>query len=110
VRDYVHITDLAKGHVAALEHLSEACKFEAYNLGTGQGVSVLELIKAFEEASGRTIAYRVVDRRPGDIATAFANADKAANELGWRAQKSILDACVDEWRWQSNNPRGYDAA
>lgn len=109
VRDYIHVVDLAKGHVAALEHLPEAGKAEAYNLGTGQGISVMELIHAFEKACGTELPYEVVDRRPGDIASCLADATKAQRELGWRAKKTIEEACIDAWRWQSHNPDGYDA-
>lgn len=107
VRDYIHVVDLARGHVAALEHLPTAGSTEAYNLGTGQGTSVLELIKAFETASGRPIPYEVAARRPGDIASCYADVSKAGEKLQWQAEKSIADACADSWRWQSHNPNGY---
>jgi len=109
VRDYIHITDLAKGHVAALEGLKPGPKMEAYNLSTGTGTSVLELIKAFEKACGKDIAYEVVERRPGDIASCYADASKAERDLGWKTTKTVEDACADAWRWQSQNPNGYDA-
>lgn len=105
VRDYIHVVDLAKGHVAALRHLQKGISI--YNLGTGKGASVFELIHAFEQASGKKIPYKVVARRPGDIASCYANPSKAKSQLGWTAQKSIEDACEDAWRWQSMNPRGY---
>ena len=105
VRDYIHVVDLAKGHVAALNHSKPGV--EAYNLCTGKGTSVLELIKAFGEAAGKEIPYQIVDRRPGDVAACYASAEKANRELGWKAEKSIKEACEDSWRWQSNNPEGY---
>lgn len=107
VRDYIHVVDLARGHAAALEHLPEAGTAEAYNLGTGQGTSVLEMIEAFEKACGKELPKEIVARRPGDIAICNADVSKAAAELGWRAEKTIEDACVDAWRWQSGNPDGY---
>ncbi|MDR0424062.1 MAG: UDP-glucose 4-epimerase GalE [Clostridiales Family XIII bacterium] len=113
VRDYIHVTDLARGHVAALKKLSgkkggvsEGCLI--YNLGAGRGYSVMEVIKAFSEACGKKIPYKVVARRPGDIACCFADASKAKNELGWRAVYDIDEMCADSWRWQKNNPRGYE--
>lgn len=105
VRDYIHVVDLAKGHLAALEHLTPGIK--AYNLGTGKGVSVLDLVHAFEAASGTPIPYEIVERRPGDLPEYYANADKAANELNWHAEKTLEEACADSWRWQSQNPDGY---
>jgi len=107
VRDYIHVVDLAKGHVAALNHLPEAGKAEAYNLGTGHGYSVLEIIKAFEKASGKTIAYEIVDRRPGDIAMCYADPAKAEHDLSWHAEKTLDQMCEDTWRWQSQNPNGF---
>lgn len=105
VRDYIHVVDLAKGHVAALRHIRPGINI--YNLGTGKGVSVLELIEAFKKASGREIPYQIGPRRNGDIASCYASADKAKNELGWQAEKTVQDGCVDSWRWQSMNPNGY---
>ncbi len=107
VRDYLHVVDLAKAHVKALEHDPEAGKVATYNLGTGRGYSVLEMIAAFEQASGKKIAHQVVARRPGDIAVCYADATKAAQQLHWKAQKSLADMCADTWRWQSANPQGY---
>ena len=107
VRDYIHVVDLALGHLAALEHSSQGVS--VYNLGTGNGTSVLELIRAFSEAAGKEVPYKIVERRTGDIAACYASPDKAARELGWRAQKSIQEACEDSWRWQSQNPNGYSA-
>ncbi|MCL1876597.1 UDP-glucose 4-epimerase GalE [Candidatus Saccharibacteria bacterium] len=104
VRDYIHVVDLARGHVAALGSMDGV---KTYNLASGRGVSVLELIHAFQEASGREIPYEIAARRPGDIAASYASADKAFRELNWRAEKTIADACADSWRWQSQNPNGY---
>jgi len=108
IRDYIHITDLARGHVAALEHSKPGTNF--YNLGTGIGVSVFDILHAFEKACGKTIPYEVVARRAGDIAKAYADPSKAQKELGWRTEKTIEDACVDAWRWQSQNPNGFASA
>lgn len=105
VRDYIHVVDLAKGHVACLNEHIPGCT--AINLGTGMGVSVLEAIKAFEHASGKTIPYKIGPRRPGDIAACYASAEKALHILHWRAEKSVEEACKDAWRWQSQNPEGY---
>lgn len=107
VRDYIHVIDLAKAHLAALEHLDHPDVYKAYNIGTGAGVSVLELIAAFSRAAEREIPYEVVDRRPGDIAACYANVDVARQELGWQAELDIAQACADSWRWQSQNPEGY---
>ncbi len=105
VRDYIHVVDLARGHVAALQHIKPGA--EVYNLGTGKGVSVLELITAFSKAAGKEIPYTIAGRRDGDIASCYATAEKAARELGWTATKTLDEACADSWRWQSNNPNGY---
>jgi len=107
VRDYIHVVDLARGHVAALEHMPAVGAAETYNLGTGQGTSVLELIKAFEQACGKDLPVEIEPRRPGDIASCYADVSKAAAELGWKAEKTIAEACADSWRWQSQNPDGY---
>lgn len=108
VRDYLHVVDLAQGHVKAVEFAArEASGFVAINLGTGTGTSVLQLISAFEQASGRSIPYDVVARRPGDVASAWADPSLAERLLGWRAELSIEDMCRDGWRWQSQNPDGY---
>jgi UDP-glucose 4-epimerase len=107
VRDYIHVVDLAKGHIKALEKLDENCGLVTYNLGTGNGYSVLDLVKAFSNASSREIPYKIVDRRPGDIAMCYADPTKANAELGWKAQFGIEEMCEDSWRWQSNNPDGY---
>lgn len=107
VRDYIHVCDLAKGHVKAIEKLTEKPGVVTYNLGTGTGYSVLDVINAYSKASGRPIPYKIVDRRPGDIATCYASTERAAKELGWHAEKSIEEMCADSWRWQSKNPDGY---
>ncbi|MCA9331821.1 UDP-glucose 4-epimerase GalE, partial [Candidatus Saccharibacteria bacterium] len=100
VRDYIHVVDLAKGHVAALRHMPEPGACEAYNLGTGKGYSVIEVIEAFTKASGQKIEYEIVARRPGDIATCYANPTKAKDELDWQTSLSLDQACADAWRWQ----------
>jgi UDP-glucose 4-epimerase len=107
VRDYIHVVDLAAGHVSALAGLAQNPGLVIYNLGTGRGYSVLEVVRAFAEASGREIAYRIVDRRPGDIATCYADPGKARRELGWQAQYDLCRMCEDAWRWQSAHPLGY---
>jgi UDP-glucose 4-epimerase len=107
VRDYIHVVDLALGHVKALEKLTSNPGVVIYNLGTGNGYSVLDMVKAFEKASGKTVAYQIVDRRPGDIATCYANPAKAKQEMGWEATRGIEEMCNDAWRWQSDNPNGY---
>ena len=107
VRDYIHVTDLALGHVAALAHLGNRAGVATYNLGTGRGYSVLEMIQAFSEASGREIPYAVVDRRDGDIAVCYADAGLARAELGWVTSLGVEQMCADAWRWQSTNPEGY---
>lgn len=106
VRDYIHVVDLAEGHLAALTRISEP-GFHAYNLGAGHGVSVLEVIAAFEKASGKKIPYQIVDRRPGDLAEYYADPSLANKELKWQVHRSIEDACRDSWNWQSKNPEGY---
>lgn len=108
VRDYIHVVDLAKGHLKAVEKVVASNGAEAYNLGTGRGYSVLEVVSAFEAASGKKIPYALVERRPGDIAACFANPKKAKEELGWSAEKGIEEMCQDSWRWQSNNLNGYE--
>ena len=107
VRDYIHVVDLAKGHVAACKYQHKGV--EIFNLGTGVGYSVLDMVHAFEEATGIRIPYRIVARRPGDIATCYADCTKAAKVLGWKAEKTLVDMCRDGWRWQKQNPNGYDA-
>lgn len=108
VRDYIHVVDLALGHLAALAALEAQHGIVTVNLGTGQGYSVLEMIKAFETASGRTVPYRIVDRRPGDVATCYANPARARQRLNWQAVRGIEAMCRDTWRWQSMNPNGFE--
>jgi UDP-glucose 4-epimerase len=108
VRDYIHVEDLAAGHLAALEWIAAHDRsLSTWNLGTGRGTSVLELVAAFERASGRAIPYRIVGRRPGDVAASYADPSRAQAELGWVAQRSVEQMCADTWRWQSANPQGY---
>lgn len=108
VRDYIHVEDLANGHLKALEKLEENPGYVVYNLGTGQGNSVLEMIRAFEKASGKNIPFEFKSRRPGDIAKCYADPQKAESELKWKAVKSVDEMCEDIWRWQSKNPNGYE--
>ncbi|MBQ2119925.1 MAG: UDP-glucose 4-epimerase GalE [Peptococcaceae bacterium] len=107
VRDYIHVMDLAIGHVKALEKLCEEKGVLIYNLGTGSGVSVLQLVHAFEKANDLTIPYKIYDRRAGDIAEFYADASKAEREMGWKATRTIEDMCRDAWNWQRQNPQGY---
>jgi UDP-glucose 4-epimerase len=107
VRDYIHVVDLAKGHVKALEKVFSSQGVEAYNLGTGKGYSVLEIVKTFEQESGKVIPYQIVDRRPGDVATCYADVSKSKARLDWSATKGIAEMCRDSWYWQKNNPNGY---
>ncbi|MFN8840983.1 MAG: UDP-glucose 4-epimerase GalE [Burkholderiales bacterium] len=109
VRDYIHVVDLAQGHIAALRRVFEVPGFWTVNLGTGNGYSVLDMVKAFERASGRPVPYAIVDRRPGDIAECYADPAVAERLLGWRAKLGIDAMCADAWRWQSANPNGYRA-
>ncbi|GAA1916310.1 UDP-glucose 4-epimerase GalE [Nocardioides hwasunensis] len=110
VRDYIHVEDLAAGHVAALEALTTTTEpVNVWNLGSGHGTSVLELLHAFERAVGRELPYEVVARRPGDVATSYADASKANDELGWRTRRSVDEMAADTWRWQSQNPQGYSS-
>ena len=108
VRDYIHVVDLAVGHVKALKKIEEKAGLCIYNLGTGTGYSVLEVVKNFEKASGVRIPYSIKPRRAGDIAVCYADATKAKEELGWEAKYGILEMCEDSWRWQKNNPNGYE--
>ena len=108
VRDYIHVVDLAIGHLRALERLADRPGMLTCNLGTGRGYSVLDMVRAFEAASGRAVPYRIVDRRPGDIAQCYADPALAHRELGWRATRDLEAMCADSWRWPSANPRGYD--
>jgi len=108
VRDYIHVVDLATGHLAALDHLVRCHPtLDVYNLGSGNGISVLQLLKAMEEACGHPLKYEFVDRRPGDLAVSYAKAEKAKIELGWETKKTVQDMCQDTWRWQSKNPKGF---
>lgn len=107
VRDYIHVVDLAIGHLKALDKLKTAPGLVTYNLGTGQGYSVLDMVKAFEKASGKPVPYQIAPRRPGDIAACYANPDKARDELGWQANLNVDDMAQSSWRWQSANPNGY---
>jgi UDP-glucose 4-epimerase len=108
VRDYIHVVDLAKAHLAALSRLDHPNIYKAYNIGTGGADSVLTIINAFEKASSKVIPYEIVDRRPGDIAACYADVSLAKEELGWRAEHTIEDSCRDTWNWQSKNPQGYE--
>lgn len=110
VRDYIHVVDLALGHVRMLERLVLEAGLRTYNLGTGRGTSVLEMLAAFEQASGQSVPYRIVARRPGDIASCYADAGRAASELGWRAERGIVQMCVDTWRWQRGAGAASDGA
>jgi len=108
IRDYIHVADLVYGHIKALEKLNSSPGVVTYNLGTGRGYSVLEVVDAFSAASGQEISYEIVEKRPGDIAVCYAETSKAKKELGWTAQRGITEMCVDSWRWQKNNPNGYE--
>ena len=107
VRDYIHVVDLAKGHVASLKAIEQKCGCSIYNLGTGQGYSVLQLVKTFEQVTGIHIPYSIKPRRAGDIATCYSNPAKAEKELGWKAQYGLEEMCRDAWNWQKNNPNGF---
>jgi UDP-glucose 4-epimerase len=107
IRDYIHVVDLALGHLKALDRLASNPGVVTYNLGTGRGTSVIEMLAAFERAAGKNIPYQVVARRPGDVPTSYADPSKAERELGWKAMRGIDEMCVDTWRWQSLNPQGY---
>jgi len=107
VRDYIHVVDLAKGHVKALQALEDKPQVLTVNLGTGHGYSVLDMVKAFEKATGKDIPYKIVGRRPGDIATCYADPSYALEKLGWSAEYELDEMCEDTWRWQSQNPDGY---
>ena len=107
VRDYIHVVDLAKGHVAAVKYVLSHNGCEVFNLGTGSGVSVLDMVKAFNEANGLDLPYKIVGRRPGDIATCYADPSRSEQLLGWKAEKNLKDMVRDSWNWQSKNPMGY---
>lgn len=108
VRDYIHVADLASGHIAALDWLQQHKGVHTFNLGTGQGKSVLEVVRAFEAVNGKHVPYRIVERRPGDIAQCYADVSRAERELGWKAQRGITEMCRDAWNWQVKNPGGYE--
>ena len=108
VRDYIHVVDLAKGHLKALNKIVDEKGVFVYNLGTGRGYSVLEVVAAFEKASGVKVPYKITDRRPGDLATCYSDPSKAKEELNWVAEKGIAEMCADSYRWQHNNPNGYE--
>ena len=107
VRDYIHVVDLALGHVKAVEKVLSGTGVDAYNLGTGNGYSVLDIVHAFEKACGKPLNYKIVDRRPGDLATCYSDPTKAFEILGWKAERGLDEMCEDSWRWQKNNPEGY---
>ena len=107
VRDYIHVVDLAKGHVAAVKYVTEHPGCEVFNLGTGCGYSVLDMVKTFQSVNDVPVPYQIVDRRPGDLATCYADPAKSAEVLGWKAEKTLADMCRDSWRWQSQNPKGF---
>ncbi len=108
VRDYIHVVDLALGHISALEKLGSNSGLVIYNLGTGQGYSVLDMVSAFAKASGKEVAYKIVERRLGDVAMCYADPGKARAELGWKAERGIEEMCEDTWRWQVQNPKGFE--
>lgn len=110
VRDYIHVVDLARGHLAALKAIERNCGISVYNLGTGKGYSVLEIIRAFERVNGVTIPFVIDSRRPGDIGVCYSSPEKALRELGWRAEYGIDDMCRDSWNWQKKNPNGYEVS
>ena len=107
VRDYIHVVDLALGHIKAVEKALSTNEVNVYNLGTGTGYSVLDIVKTFEKVSGQKINYKIVDRRPGDLATCYSDPSKAYKELGWKAERDLNKMCEDSWRWQKNNPNGF---
>ena len=107
VRDYIHVVDLAKGHVAAVKYAGSHTGCEVFNLGTGVGYSVLDMVKTFQEVNGVPISYQIADRRPGDLPVCYADPSKSAEVLGWKAEKNLRDMCRDSWNWQSRNPMGY---
>ena len=108
VRDYIHVVDLARGHVKALQAIQNGCGLGLYNLGTGQGYSVLDVVNAFEKVNRVKVPYKIQPRRPGDIATCYSDPAKAYKELGWKAEFGIEEMCRDSWNWQKNNPNGFE--
>ena len=109
MRDYIHVVDLAKGHVCAIEYAAKHTGAEVINLGTGVGYSVLDMVKAFEKATGKAVPYVIAPRRAGDVAECYSDPAKAKELLGWTAQYGLEDMCKDSWKWQSENPNGYRA-
>lgn len=107
IRDYIHVVDLAKGHVAAIDYIMKHSGAEVFNLGTGNGYSVLDMIKTFQKTNGVSVPYKIDPRRPGDLAVCYADPEKSNRILGWKAEKTLEDMCRDSWRWQKNNPDGY---
>ena len=107
VRDYIHVVDLARGHVAAINYMQQHKGESVFNLGTGNGYSVLDMVHAFEKVTGKKVPYKIAPRRPGDLATVYASPDKSAELLGWKAEYGLEDMCRDTWAWQSKNPMGY---
>ena len=107
VRDYIHVVDLAKGHVAAVDYVNQHSGCEVFNLGTGTGYSVLDMVNTFREVNQVALPYEIVARRPGDVATCYADPGKSREKLGWTAEKTLRDMCRDSWNWQKNNPQGY---
>ena len=107
VRDYIHVVDLAKAHVAAVKKINNIEPFEVINIGTGNGLSVLQMVKEFEKQSGQTVRYQISQRRPGDAPAVWAEASKAIDKIGFKATRGIVEMCQDTWRWQSTNPAGY---
>ena len=110
VRDYIHVVDLARGHVAAIDYLMSHTGTEVFNLGTGTGYSVLDMVHAFEKANGISVPYEITPRRPGDLPTCYADPQKSAEVLGWKAERTLEDMCRDSFHWQSKNPKGYTGA
>ncbi len=108
VRDYIHVVDLAKGHVAAIDYINKHKGLDVFNLGTGVGYSVLDIVNAFEETTNQKVPYRITERRAGDLATVYSDPSKSKKLLGWKAENGIKDMCLDAWNWQKNNPNGYE--
>jgi UDP-glucose 4-epimerase len=109
VRDFIHVVDLAQGHVAAVDYMQDHKGESVFNLGTGTGYSVLDMVKAFERVTGKAVPYKIVERRPGDLGMVYASPEKSANVLGWKAQFGLDEMCRDTWNWQSKNPMGYNS-
>jgi UDP-glucose 4-epimerase len=109
VRDFIHVVDLAQGHVAAVDYMQDHKGESVFNLGTGTGYSVLDMVKAFERVTGKAVPYKITERRPGDLGMVYASPEKSANVLGWKAQFGLDEMCRDTWNWQSKNPMGYNS-